>query len=552
MFRRQDPYSYIQSQTLYLNNADGSKQSIGILMTDYKTVLYNDVQVLTTGSADQPDEQQFILTCTQRILLKNPTNTSVTPIPVGSATQESFENYPALLTSTVSLTDQEGNAPDGVTVELLDYAPQTVNAAVQQNTSAGTSTGASTATSNTTGSTYSQSSTYGVSVTAGDTFAGATSSFEHSTTRSTEKSQMEQSGTSSDKQSSSSESMSIKDWGSYSYVNPLSQFPTWIFGQEVPWNAIDCRFSTGAANPNNTNQAEMYISQYMATNLFDGSFLYPPTELSMYGLNFVMKTVWRIRVGYSASTTVTLNHPISYYSASHALTVSNDVAVPVVYMDNAPATLYVQNPDDANLYVEPAVTLDLNVMGLDPIGVNNQVAIIGFIPTRFIPQVDASGQVPQGFRTLATTNDLMIDDTTGYAAGSSSGFVVSGTCLTASWSDTQDFPYQITLYFKIIDSVSEYSLQLKHWKTGTTGVKLTFVVNGDAGQTLVKYVDAEEGEGGDGNVLIVSLRDLDFSSIDYHDYLQLGLNSVSITMEPIDDAWSDCGYQIRAIAIEKS
>lgn len=548
MFRKQDPYSFIQSQTLYISKPDGGQQSIGILMTDYKAVLYNDVQALTTGSVDQPDEQQFILTCTQRILLKNPTNSSMTPLQVGSTAEESFENYPALLNASISLTDQLGNLPQGVTVELLDYSPQTVNAAVQQNTSAGTSSGASTSTAKTTGSSYAQSSTYGVSVTAGDTFSGTTASYEHSTTRTSEQSQTEQSGTSSDKESSGSESMSIKDWGSYSYVDPLNQSPAWIFGQEVPWNAIECRFSTGTANPNNSNQVEMFISQYMAANLYDGCFLYPPTELSMFGLNFVMKTVWRVHVDDSVPPTITLNNPILCYTASHALTSSG---TPVVYMDSLPATLYVQSPDGTGL-VAPAVTIDLNVMGLDPIGVNNPVAIIGFIPARFNPQPNSFGNLPQGFRTLATTNDLMIDDTTTYPSQPGTGMMVQGNCLTVSWNAVLPYPFEITLYFKIIDAVNEYSLQLKHWKTGNTGTKLTFVVNGDPDQTITKYVDAQEGEGGDGNVLVVSLRNLDFSSIDYHDYLQLGLNSVSIKMEPIEDDEDDYGYQIRAIAIEKS
>ena len=55
-----------------------------------------------------------------------------------------------------------------------------------------------------------------------------------------------------------------------------------------------------------------------------------------------------------------------------------------------------------------------------------------------------------------------------------------------------------------------------------------------------------EAEGGEDNLMKISLRSLDMASISYHDYLQLGLNSVSITMTPMG---GDCIYQMRAVSI---
>jgi hypothetical protein len=99
---------------------------------------------------------------------------------------------------------------------------------------------------------------------------------------------------------------------------------------------------------------------------------------------------------------------------------------------------------------------------------------------------------------------------------------------------------------------------MKHWiKTQedgrNPGVALTLEVNkGNPNPiTIPKYVNAPEAEGGENNILSIALRDLDFASVEYHDYLQLGLNSVTITMKPIDKA-STCGYQIRAVSIVKS
>jgi hypothetical protein len=143
----------------------------------------------------------------------------------------------------------------------------------------------------------------------------------------------------------------------------------------------------------------------------------------------------------------------------------------------------------------------------------------------------------------------MIQDTTSYPAGKGSGFTVSQTCLTATWSNSQNFAYKITLYFKVIDSVNDYTLYIKHWITQSTGVTLSIVVNGDTTNTITKGVNALEAEGGENNLLSIELRNLDFASVSYHDYLQLGLNSVTITMEP--QAWTNCGYQIRAVSIVK-
>jgi hypothetical protein len=56
MFREQDPYSYTQFLPLY----KGARQ-IGFIYLDYQVSLYNDVQVLTTGSVSLPQNQQFIV-----------------------------------------------------------------------------------------------------------------------------------------------------------------------------------------------------------------------------------------------------------------------------------------------------------------------------------------------------------------------------------------------------------------------------------------------------------------------------------------------------------
>lgn len=566
MFKQQDPYTYTQFLTLY-DNAGSTPQAIGVLAVEYRATLYNDVQVQNQASVNQPQNQQFFLYCTQRLFLANPSNSSVAPITGSQITTEYFANYPALI-QTYMRVGESG----GVTLNLMDYSPHTVNTAVQQSGSNGDTTGSTTSTnsSSTTGSSYTQSSTYGTSVTVGDTFSGATASYEYSTSQTNEHSQTSgrEAGTSAGKEHSISASMSIKDWGSYASVNPIYVYPTWVFGQEYPWNAIDCRYAgsktypgvTDAGgnvlSPANANQFELIISNSMAADLCDGTYLCPPSELSMFGVNFVMKSSWRVYVPYTSSTTVTVNHDVKYFSASHiaAVTTQNGATsyTPQVYLDKTPATL--STTDTGSPTPTFSIPLDLNVMGLDPLGVNAQSAIVGFLPVKFIPPATitppaTSAALPKIFKTIASTNDLIVENATSYGSVAGSGFSVSQASLTATWSAAQNVPYTLMLYFKVIDSTSDYTLNIKHWITGTTGVELSIVINNDTSNTITRYVTGLEGEGGDNNLLTIALRSLDFASIDYHDYLQLGLNSIAITLQPIDDAWADCGYQIRAMSI---
>ena len=112
----------------------------------------------------------------------------------------------------------------------------------------------------------------------------------------------------------------------------------------------------------------------------------------------------------------------------------------------------------------------------------------------------------------------------------------------------------MTLSFKISDTVNDYSLNMKHWKTKEIGIILTFIINGDLNNPIVKLVDSLEAEGGESNLLTISLRNTNFGTIDYHDYLQMGLNTVEINIKPMKmsaNLKQHCGYQIRAISIEK-
>lgn len=540
MFKKSDPYTFTRFSALSRRTESGAEEIIGSIAMEYEVSLYEDVQSNGPESVSKSKNQKFVVNSTQRIKIYNPTGLTSGP----DTNLDSYNNYPAMLSTRMSL--------DGVQFELIDYSPQTINTQVETSGSSGSSDGQSksNSSSNTVGSSVSQTNSFSTSVSVGQNFGGGSATYEHSSTVTREKSQTTGTEVSANNSvdSSRSASMSIKDWGAYALVNPASQEPTWTFGQEYPWNTIECRKTTGHINPDNTNQVEVVIPTSMQDRLYDnGGSLYPPSELSTYGINFVMKSSWIVMMpNDSSKDTVTINHIVNYFTASHLLTQTGSdsgTAYGVeVYIDQQPISL---NGD-------LSTDLNLNFMALSPL---SAAAIVGFIPNRFIikPEAATDTSAPVPFKIISATNDLLIMDTTSYPddCEAGAGFEASETSLTAGFAPNCT-SLQITLYFKVIDSVSNYNLFMKHWKTGATGVVLTMLINEDEETVITQYVDAQEAEGGENNMLSISLRNQNFTSVDYHDFLQLGLNSIQITIEPIGGTYQeDSDYQVRAVSIEE-
>lgn len=531
MFKKSDPYSYTKVSTLKIVDA-----IIGNVSFHYEISLYEDVQAQGVASVDQPKNQKFLVNCTQRMSIFNPTGMNLSP----DENKNSYNDYPAMINTIIDL--------DGASEFMLqDYSPKTVNTQIQTSASNGTSDGLTTSNmnSNTVGSSTSETNTFGTSVTVGDTFSGATASYEHSSTVSHEKSSTNSSELSKSRQNelSKSASMSIKDWGAYALAHPENKTPSWTFGQEYPWNAIKCRKTTGVKNPSNENQVELVIPSSMLERLYDGSSLYPPSELSTYGVNFVTKASWLVVIDNGASDDVVLNHSFNYFTGSHIL--SEGASVPNVYIDDLPI---IPTGDTSDSFY---TALSLNIMALSPL---SGAAVVGFLPNKFIvtPSPSTETSMPIKFKTISSTNDLMINDTSVYPIDceAGAGFTASETSLISGFAPNC-ISLQMTLNFKVIDSVSDYIFYMKHWKTGSNGVLLTIMINNDPSLTLTQYIDDLEAEGGENNMTTIALRNQNFTSIDYHDYLQLGLNSIQITIEPIGGAYvADCGYQLRAISIE--
>lgn len=536
MFKAVDPYTYTLSDQLYAGSV-----SVGLFTAAYQVTHYDDVQ-LSSGAVQagvaNNGVRKYVLSVTQRVMIYNPSGLALSP-----QSDVTYSGYPALLNLQLTAS----GAPD-TTLLLTGYSPQTVNTKVQTSGTTSDSSGATSgsSTSRTAGSSTAQANSYGASVGVNGDGPSLGLSAEISTTTTAERSHTStnESGTSREQESSASSYMSIEDWGAYALVNPQTSGPVWTFGQEYPWDAIACRITTGTANPKNKNQEQLVVPNEMTVRLYDGVSLYPPSHLSMFGINFSAHAQWIVTVDNSESDQIGLSHVLEYFTASHALV----SGAAVVYLDSSPTQLYLPGANDIS------ATIDLGVLGLDPVGRAEAPAVVGFIPSKFTaPPVPASdGTQPTPFSVFADANTLLVRDTTSYpdSCSAGAGFSPGETALTATLTGNCA-SLTFTMLFKVVDIVHDYTLHLKHWKTTTTGVVLSIVVNGDTSTTLTKYVDSVEAEGGESNLLSVALRNQDFASVDYTDLLAMGLNSIAITLTPIDGG-AGAGYALRAVSIEPS
>ena len=549
MLKKNDPYTFTRYCPLWIAS---KKLQIGNLFLQYQVTSYEDVQLADSTVVTKKKKRQFLVHCTQKINIWNPSAADVSP----DTTLKSYDDYPVMINTSMNVSERLG-----IDWQLMNYSPQTVNTKVQSSLSNSDTSGSTkeNSTSSTVGSSMSETNSYGASVTSGLQDTGeflvpsvsVSSNWEHSSTRTHEHSSTHGSELSRSRghDISGSASMSVKDWGAYGMVNPKTKNPTWTFGQEYPWDVIDCRKTTSKTSG---GQVQLVIPTGMLARLFDGqSALYPPSQLSMFGINFLMKALWLLTVDDDVDK-IEIDHLINYFSASHSLVGEPQPNQPPpveVYMDRQPVIL-ASNPENSE--DTASTTIDLQLMALDPLAIRNRAAIVGFTPNKFVmlPAAPILSAAPIRFKIVSTTNDLLIVDTTNYSASPGGGFTASQTAFTAAFSEKCK-TLQMTLFFKVIDTVSDYTVFLKHWKTGATDIALTFVINGDTDNSITKYVDALEAEGGEKNLLSFSLRNQDYASIDYHDYLQLGLNSIQVTIAPLDGKIEGAGYQIRAISIEK-
>lgn len=494
MINQGELYTCTLETPLANNGAD-----IGHVSLRYEVRQVTDVRNLSQA-------RTYRILVSQRIVVPNRNGYSFTP---GGDTR--FMNYPAMLGSTTTL-----NTAQGVRQRLVAYSPRTLNATVSTSANQSDGTSSSYSQQNTSGSSTSTTNSYGVSASLGffgdDPTGSISGDYSHSSTQEYSASDSYGVDAGRSSQAERGSAMSIKDWGSYAYLDKSGQVPTWVWGQEYPWDVIQFRFCPQGN--------EVVLPQFVQQRLFgigkDAGLVNPPSQLSLFGIDFTMKATWMVELPQDpAQQVLKLDHALQYVTASHWLDGSTRHAT----LDPVPFGFQVSSPP-----------LDLTLLGLDPVqgGASDNGAVVGFIPSKFIAPPVAG----KAFKIISTANNLQVTGT-GFEAAMRSSFSAGAATLRVQ--------------FKVADDEAAYSLFMKHWKTGAGGCLLEFTFNGDASQKVVRLVDALEGEGGEKNLLTLNLRNKDYTSVDYHDYLVMGLNTVDVKITPLDG--TAAGYELRALAV---
>lgn len=522
--------------TLQALLTDASAQ-YGITLVRYEVRQVVDVRNPQLAASGPPKPPSYLITCTQRVVVPNQ-NQFAMAVPGGAPPSQpkwttGYGNYPVLLANSMRIAPTDGQQAV-FNPRLVKYSPRTLNASVGRSISQGASTSGATTREHTSGSSYSETNGYSVSASLGffgaDPTGSVSGSYDHSTTDTHSTSDSAGSSAGSAHDVTIGDSMSIKDWSSCVQLAALDDtllipnIPTWLWGQEYPWDAMQFR---PVAQSGVNDALAVQLPASMQARLFEDPkagnqpTVYPPSQLSLFGIDFTMKATWLVDLPADLTKqSLTFEHAVELGLGSHGLDENQAEAI-----TQQPITLALSDPQPA-----AGSSLDLTLLGLDPIpdGSASNGAVLGFLaPDKFIvPPSSSAGE----FKILSDANTLQ---------ASGSGFEQA---MQSSFSQGKA---SLDLDFKIVDTDVQYALFLKHWNTSdTVGCTLNITINGVS--VLTRHVDAMEGEGGDDNMTVISLRNLSYASINYHDYLQLGHNNIHIDIKPDG---TGAGYVLRAVAI---
>jgi hypothetical protein len=475
----------------------------------------------------------YVVTCTQRVILPNLTAFTMAPAAPGKSDtwQAGYLNYPVLLTNTITPGDAGGAGT--LNLRLVKYSPRTLNGSVGTTSSQAEAKSSGANREHTSGSSDTDTHSWNVEGSLGffgmALTGGGSGGYSSGSSHTDSTSDAAGSSSSASRDVTVGDSMSVKDWAAFVQLDGQTlNVPTWVWGQEYPWDAVQFR---PVANDHfvelpPTMEARLYEPQSgTGDSLMDCTF-YPPSHLSLFGVDFTMKASWMVDLpGDLKAQTLTLGHLVRYAQGSHGIYSGS----------NVPALKVAQ--DERSLDALAPTTLNLTLLGLDPIldGSGRNGAAIGFFAKEKFISAPESNPSDGAFKILSDANRLQV---------SGSGF--DEAMHTTFRHDAQAV---VSLDFKIVDTDVQYSLFLKHWNANATGVTLTIVINGVT--SITRHVDAMEGEGGEENLTTVSLRNQSYSSIAYHDYLQVGHNHIDITIAPDtpSDGGPPAGYYLRALAI---
>ena len=489
---------FTSAKTFPLSTTGGKDGQFGYSDIEYTILKRTDVTNLTKVHG-------YLLVMKQRIFIPN----EMDYVP-GSSTITSYENYPAIIENNVDL-----KINNQATVKLASIFPRTLNSNVTTSSTSQAGTTSSVGHQHTTGSSTSNVNTFGVGLMGGffgEIPMGSVSlNYSHSWIHDTSKSNSDSTASSAEKDLSYSNSMSIKDWSSYSNISENNKSIRWVWGQSYPWDVILYNQTTGGDN--------VKLPDFVKNRLLSGNLLLPPSELSLFGLDFTSHASWLIDFpeGISSDETISISHTTSNYTATHEKA-GKDLSAKL------------QNNSEASLSTYSSGELNLSLYSLAPVQVNPSEGIptIGFMKSNFIY---APHKNTDSFKIISPKNNLEAKGT-GFDSVMKSSFKTNP---------------KIDLNFKIQDTTFGYSLAIFHWlEEGSGNCTLNWKVNGQHSGSI--NLTQQKNTNNNENMTQISLRNLDYRSFNFHDYLVIGLNHIEITIVP-EDPKQMHAYTLSSISI---
>lgn len=509
---------------------EGDKR-IGFVITTYQVDVIEEFDEMSFLMSAEQENLKFLLSISQRVIYYNQDSVLLTL----TSNENKFLNYPVLLDAQIAL-----KAKKGVVVSVLDYSPKIINTEVSKTESSSNAEGKTinSSISSTTGSSSSISVSTGISSSTGINIdLTGTNSWESSKTKNLD------AGSSSNAERSTGISMAVEDWGAYASINTLVNSPigvTWNFGQQNPWNALIYHKFSGVSE-DDIEKHQLVLPQYVVSKLFDQGTTLPPSGLSLYGFDFLMEASFLVKVSDPYVESLEIEHVIKVVKASHMLQNGK-----VEVSRDKTATFLTNKHKD----LKHTVKITPVLLALKPIGQVFSSAIVGFHRNSF----DLLPSSSSGFRIRSLENDMLVRSK---EVKSDQEIFLFSVIKNALCIDLKQDEASFEVFFKIADSHKNYNIVVKHWlqKELTAlqhpGVELHFIINGDLDSKIIKYVNDSLQDGGESNVLSFSLRNLDYASIDFHNYLRIGLNKITILVKKPKDC-DGIKYMINAISIVSS
>ena len=411
----------------------------------------------------------------------------------------------------------------------MDYTPKTLNSAVTSSQSGSVANNVQSSTEHTSGSSTSETNTFefsaNVGIFAGDLTGGVSDSYSKSTTHEHSTSDSTGASRGSDVSNATSDSMSIKDWGSFATVDATNQNLRWFWGQQYPWDVLTYH----NVDP---KSGEIVLPPSVVDLLYDSAQqqVFPPCQLSLFGINLVSKATWLcLQPAGAPDEAISFTHTLFTFTGTHGTNGSGA----------AFSVRLTVNPDFS--WTSPQLSLAQLALNALPGPEADERSTVGFVLSQFtfFGQAQPKGGSDQ-FSIRSPGNNLLISGS-GFNAPAS-----NDAPMTANLSGTS--PATMTIFFKVASETEDLTLYLKQWKTTPLGCTISIAINDNPG--IVRHVDSLEAGSGTDNILRVMLRNTDYTSPEFYDYVVMGLNRItlSISGDPVTPP-QPSGYAIRAVAI---